>query len=233
MSAQLAGERADAQEAAPPAMRRRRRLTARQRNAIVFGIIGLAFLIPLRGLLRSQGPPMEEGFMLVFPERLLHGDLPNRDFLHLYGPGSLWALAGVYKVFGTSLTAERLVALLQQIGVVMGVYALARHWGRTVALPCALISLVIIVPPIGLTALGWVGGVALALPGVVDVDVDVAGVAHAGGDEQVGGVADVLVGDLAGEEVPAVPAHGRGGGDGLGGLGGERCGKEKCESKCA
>src|SRR5947208_2273269 len=118
MSAQRAGERADAQEAARPALRRRRRLTCRQRNAIVFGIIGLAFLIPLRGLLRSQGPPMEEGFMLVFPERLLHGDLPNRDFLHLYGPGSLWVLAGVYKVFGTSLTAERLVALLQQLGVV-------------------------------------------------------------------------------------------------------------------
>src|SRR2546430_7588247 len=167
MSAQLAGERAaEPGTSAPPAPKRRRRLTPRQRNAIGFGIIALAFLIPLRGLLRSQGPPMEEGFMLVFPERLLNGDLPNRDFLHLYGPGSLWVLAGVFKAFGTSLTAERLVALLQQIGVVMGVYALARHWGRTVALPCALISLVIIVPPIGLTALGWVGGVALGLLGL-------------------------------------------------------------------
>ena len=39
-------------------------------------------------------------------------------------------------------------------------------------------------------------GVALALPGVVDVDVDVAGVFHAGGDDLVGGVANVLVGDL-------------------------------------
>ena len=133
---------------------------------IVFAVIALAFLIPLRGLLRSQGPPMEEGFMLAFPERLLDGDLPNRDFLHLYGPGSLWVLAGVFKVLGTSLTVERLVALLQQVGVVLGVYALARHWGRTVALPCALISLAIIVPPIGLTALGWVGGVALGLLGM-------------------------------------------------------------------
>src|ERR1700704_6188301 len=166
MSSQLADERATTGTTAPPAPPRRRRLTPRQRNAIVFTVIALAFLIPLRGLLRSQGPPMEEGFMLVFPERVLNGDLPNRDFLHLYGPGSLWALAGVYKVFGTSLTAERLVALLQQIGVVMGVYALARRWGRTVALPCALISLVIIVPPIGLTALGWVGGVALGLLGL-------------------------------------------------------------------
>ena len=51
--------------------------------------------------------------------------------------------------------------------------------------------------------------VALALPGVVDVDVDVAGVLHAAGDDLVGGVADVLVGDFVGEVVPAVPAHGR------------------------
>jgi hypothetical protein len=68
-------------------------LTSRQKNV-------LAFLV-LRGLLRSQGPPMEEGFMLVFPERVLAGDIPNVDFLHLYGPGSLWVLAGVYKLFGT------------------------------------------------------------------------------------------------------------------------------------
>ena len=61
------------------------------------------------------------------------------------------------------------------------------------------------------------GGVALAFPGVVDVDVDVAGVFHAGGDELVGGAADVFVGDFVGEEVPAVPAHGRGLSDGLGG----------------
>ena len=36
-------------------------------------------------------------------------------------------------------------------------------------------------------------GVAFALPGVVDVDVDVAGVLHAAGDDLVGGIADVLV----------------------------------------
>jgi hypothetical protein len=167
MSTPLAGERTDVQvRAARVTEPRRRRLTPRQRNVIVFAVIAVAFLIPLRGLLRSQGPPMEEGFMLVFPERVLDGDLPNRDFLHLYGPGSLWVLAGVFKVLGTSLTVERLVALLQQIGVVLGVYALARHWGRTVALPCALISLVIIVPSIGLTALGWVGAVALGLLGL-------------------------------------------------------------------
>jgi hypothetical protein len=168
MSAQLADERtADDERCTGSRVRPRPRLTERQRNLIVFGVIALAFLIPLRGLLRSQGPAMEEGFMLVFPERVLNGDLPNRDFLHLYGPGSLWVLAGVFKTFGVSLTAERLIGLLQQVGIVFGVYALARHWGRSVALLCALISLVIIVPPVGLTALGWVGGVALGLLGLV------------------------------------------------------------------
>ena len=49
--------------------------------------------------------------MLVFPERVLQGDIPNRDFLHLYGPGSLWALAGAFKVFGVSLLTERLFGL--------------------------------------------------------------------------------------------------------------------------
>ncbi len=145
------------------------RITAwspRTKRIVVIAIIGLAFALPLRGLLRNQGPPMEEGFMLVFPERVLHGDFPNKDFLHLYGPGSLWVLAGWMKVLGVTLTSERLFALLQQIGVVGGVYWLARAWGRRLALCCALLSLLFIVPPLGLTALAWVGGVALGLLGL-------------------------------------------------------------------
>jgi hypothetical protein len=151
----------------PPVSPTRRRLTARQRNLIAVSVLVVAFLLPLRGLLRSQGPPMEEGFMLVFPERVLDGDLPNRDFLHLYGPGSLWVLAGVFKAFGTSLEAQRIVALLQQVGLVLGVFGIARYWGRTVAVFSGLIALIIIVPPIGLTALAWVGAVALGLLGLV------------------------------------------------------------------
>ncbi len=126
-------------------------------------VVAVVFALPLRGLLRLQGPPMEEGFMLVFPERVLHGDVPNVDFLHLYGPGSLWFLAGVFKVFGTSLMAERLVGLLQLIGIVVGVFALARPWGRGLATCGAVVSLVVIVPAIALTALAWDGGLALGV----------------------------------------------------------------------
>lgn len=139
-------------------------LTPRRKTYIAIGVIVAVYLIPLRGMLRSQGAPMEEGFMLVFPERFLHGALPNADYLHLYGPGSIWALGGWYKVFGVSLPAERLFGLLQQFAVVFGVYSIARHWGRTAGLGCALISALFILPPLGgLIPLAWVGGLGLGL----------------------------------------------------------------------
>ncbi len=138
--------------------------TPRRRTYVALAILAAVYLIPLRGMLRSQGAPMEEGFMLVFPERFLHGALPNADFLHLYGPGSIWTLGAWYKVFGVSLPAERLFGLLQQFAVVFGMYSLARHWGRTAGLGCALIAALFIMPPLGgLIPLAWVGGVGLGI----------------------------------------------------------------------
>src|SRR5436190_14170650 len=133
-------------------------MTKRRAEVIAIGVVAIVCLLPLRGLLRAPGPPMEEGFMLVFPERVLHGAIPNRDFLHLYGPGSLWALATAFKVFGTSLLTERVFGLLQQLAIVFGIYALARRWNRTLAVACGVISAFIIIP-FGLTALAWVGAV--------------------------------------------------------------------------
>jgi hypothetical protein len=106
---------------------------------------------------------MEEGFMLVFPELVLHGMVPNRDFLHLYGPGSLWVLAAIYKVLGTTLQVQRAVGYLQLLGVVFGVFALLRPWGWRLALLGATTAAVVILPPTGLTAMAWVGAVALGL----------------------------------------------------------------------
>jgi hypothetical protein len=128
---------------------------------VALAVIGVLFAVPLRGLLRVQGSPMEEGFMLVFPERVLEGDVPHRDFLHLYGPGSLWGLAGAYWAFGTDLLTERLVGLAQHVALVLGLFALARPWGRTIATSVAAVGLLVILPPTGLTALAWNGALAL------------------------------------------------------------------------
>src|SRR5258708_4294319 len=51
--------------------------------------------------------------------------------------------------------------------------------------------------------------VALGLPGVVDVDIDVTGIAHAAGCHCVGDLAHGFVVDSSSEFVPTVPTHGR------------------------
>lgn len=137
------------------------RWTRDWRSAAALAIVAVALLLPLRALLRYQGPPMEEGFMLVFPERVLAGDAPHADFLHLYGPGSLWALAGWYQVLGVSLTAERIFGFLQLAGIVGGVMALAWPWGRRVATTAGVFGVLLTMTAIGLTALAWDGAVAL------------------------------------------------------------------------
>lgn len=140
-------------------------LTPKQRTWLAAGLLLLVAAIPLRGLLRQPGPPMEEGFMLVFGESFLRGDIPNRDFLHLYGPGGVWVLAGLFELFGTSLFVERMAGLAQLLGIIYGVFFLALPWGRKVALVAGTVTALVIIPPIGLTALAWNGGLALGLLG--------------------------------------------------------------------
>lgn len=135
----------------------------RTKDVVAVAVVAASLLLPLAGLLRYQGPPMEEGFMLVFPEQLLMGRLPHRDFLHLYGPGSLWLLAGVYELFGVHVTTERLVGLVQHAVVAFSLLALLRPFGRRIATAAAVTSVVILIGPLGLSAMAWNAALACAL----------------------------------------------------------------------
>ena len=136
------------------------------RTWAALGIVAVAFVLPIPGLWVYQGPPMEEGFMLAFPQRILAGELPHVDFLHLYGPGSLYVLAGVYKVFGSTLGVERTVGIVQHALLVFGMFSLARPWGRRAATTSALTALVITITPLGLSAMAWNGALGLAVVGL-------------------------------------------------------------------
>lgn len=130
-------------------------------------IIGGWIAVALPALYRAVGSTMEEGFMLVFPERVMRGDVANVDFLHLYGPGSLHLLSLWYRVFDVSLVSERTFGLLQHLLVVAGLYVLARPWGRRLATSVALVSTLFVLTPIGLQALAWSGAVGLGVWSVV------------------------------------------------------------------
>jgi len=129
----------------------------------IAAVTTVAFVLPLRALLRSAGPAMEEGFMLVFPDRVLHGAIANKDFFYLYGPGSLWVLAAIYKVFGVHILVERTVGLAQLVGVAVGAAAVVRWWGRWVAAAAILLSVMFVMPSLQLTAIPYTGGVAIGL----------------------------------------------------------------------
>ncbi len=135
----------------------------------IFIVTLVALLLPLRAALHAAGPAMEEGFMLVLPDRVLHGAIPNKDFLWLYGPGGLWVLAAVYKVFATHLVVERIVGLIQIAGMALGAAALVRWWGRWVAASAVLLSVMFVLPTLLLTAIPWTGGAAIALASVASL----------------------------------------------------------------
>ncbi len=134
--------------------------------AAVVALLAFAML-PVRGLYRATGSSMEEGFMLVFPKLVQEGRVPNVDFLHLYGPGALHVLSVWYRIFGYTLESQRTFGLLQHLGIIFAVYALTRAWGRVTAVGCGAIAALLIVTPIGLSALAWHGAVALAMWAIV------------------------------------------------------------------
>ncbi|MDQ3310746.1 MAG: hypothetical protein M3517_01340 [Actinomycetota bacterium] len=133
------------------------------KGIIAIGIVAVVAFIPVPGLYTATGGTMEEGFMLWFPELLKQGEVPNVDFLHLYGPGSLHVLAGWYEIFGNTLAAERTFGLLQNLGIIFAIYALVRPWGRTAAAGAGATAVVIIMTAIGLQAMAWHGTLALGL----------------------------------------------------------------------
>ncbi|MEX0848409.1 MAG: hypothetical protein WD023_11590, partial [Ilumatobacteraceae bacterium] len=104
---------------------------------------------------------------LVFPERLLAGDLANRDYLHLYGPGAIDVLAAWFGLFGFNIGVERTFGLVQIGAVVLALFTLARPWGRLMAWGIATSSVFYVLITNGLTAMAWNGGLALALWSVV------------------------------------------------------------------
>ena len=133
--------------------------------ALVGGVVAAA----TRGLFLAPGAPMEEGFMLVFPERILKGDVANVDFLHLYGPGSLHILAAVYKVFGTTVDVARAVGLAYDVAIIAALMTVARRWGRVAVAVTGVVGVLVVLTPIGLNPLAWHGAIALALWSLVVV----------------------------------------------------------------
>jgi hypothetical protein len=69
----------------------------------------------------------DEGLNVYGALRVTQGDVPYRDFWSLYPPGGFYILAGLYKIFGTSLIVGRFWHMIVSSLLAVTVFTLARR----------------------------------------------------------------------------------------------------------
>jgi hypothetical protein len=132
------------------------------RKTIVFLVLGGLLILALWPAFHSPAVPMDEGMLLVYPEMILKGHLPYRDFESITGPGNPLILATAYKLFGTNLFVERAVGLAYRVLIALAIFGIAQRWSTLVAITCAALGIVLLTGT-DLWANTWYGGLSFAL----------------------------------------------------------------------
>lgn len=70
----------------------------------------------------------DEGLILYGAQRVLWGQVPYRDFWSVYSPGQFYALAALFRVFGSSVLVERIWDTIFRAGVALVCYLLAKRF---------------------------------------------------------------------------------------------------------
>jgi len=87
--------------------------------------------------------PYDEGLVLTAAMRVAAGQVPHRDFYANYGPAQFYILAGLFKLFGSSVFVERLYCLCIEGMLVVTMYVVAGlHCRRSIAACTALLTVV-------------------------------------------------------------------------------------------
>lgn len=108
--------------------------------ALIGGVICYGLLVN-----RGVGLPIL-GYNISPAERVMHGELPYRDFIYNYTPGVLWINAALMKLFGACVLTVNVGLLAFKLATLIALFYAAR---RLTSASAALI-------PVAL-ALGWIG----------------------------------------------------------------------------
>lgn len=121
--------------------------------AAALAAISILYLWPFRNVLLLD---RDEGIILQGAARILHGQLPYRDFFSFYVPGSYFWNAGLMKVFGDSIVVLHTVLLLYGTMFSVLTFVLARRMSsRTGAALASLLLLVCCMPGRFLVMHNW------------------------------------------------------------------------------
>ena len=129
-------------------------------------LVCCAFYLPrLAGPISTQ----DEGILLSYPQLILDGALPYRDFASLYTPGSLYLVSLAFALFGESLLVERAVGMLYWCAMAAVLYYIGRPVSRLAGWvsACAVVIGLVFFPP---GAYAMIGALALALGALLAAD---------------------------------------------------------------
>jgi hypothetical protein len=102
-------------------------------------IASLSYLLLFR---RFSVMDLDEGIILQAAERILHGQIPYRDFFMFYTPGSAYLVAGLFKLFGDSFAVARTSIAVAGAACTTITYLLARRvCSRNIALLAAALTM--------------------------------------------------------------------------------------------
>jgi hypothetical protein len=137
------------------------------------GPLGTALTLATAALMapsfQAAGSPFDEGILVSFPTRVLAGDLPYRDFETFYGPGDPYLVAGLFRVFGASLGAERAVGFVFRLLLVVVLYVLVRRFGELPALAGGVLAACLVAAD-GVNANNHVAALALTVVALVALE---------------------------------------------------------------
>ncbi|HEV2842687.1 MAG TPA: hypothetical protein VGW39_15295 [Chthoniobacterales bacterium] len=105
---------------------------------------------------------MDDGALLLYPELILKGWLPYRDFETFYGPANVYLLAGVYAVFQPGIFVARTLGLFYHLAILAAIFCIVRSRGTALALGSLFIAHCFLLLT-GLAPSPWLGGLACAL----------------------------------------------------------------------
>ena len=106
-------------------------------------LVSLLSILHIVLFLKSGLNVYDEGVSVFAAARVAEGDVPYRDFWTMYAPAQFYALAGVFKLFGFSILAERIFsAVLLLCIAVLTSYLVGRIYGRSHAFLTLMLCLV-------------------------------------------------------------------------------------------
>src|SRR5262245_27886041 len=104
----------------------------RVQHQIALALVWLVAMLYLARLLDHICIPHADGALAQAADRVLHGELPHRDFADIYTGGLSYLNAAAFSIFGLRLIVLRYVLLLFALAWVPAVYYCAAHFLRPV-----------------------------------------------------------------------------------------------------